>query len=69
MITREAARILHQECNVIGNVNTQYDDQYAQEGAKIGYSLNIRMPTKYEVRTGATLSAEDHVERSTPLAV
>lgn len=69
MITREAARILHQECNAIGNVNTQYDSQYANEGAKIGYTLNIRMPTKYEVRTGATLSAEDHVERSTPLTV
>lgn len=69
MITREAARILHQECNFLGNVNTQYDSQYAQEGAKIGYSLNIRMPSKYEVRTGATLSAEDHVERSTPLTV
>ena len=69
MITREAARILHQECNAITNVNTQYDDQYAQSGAKIGYTLNIRMPTKYEVRTGATLSAEDHVERSTPLTV
>ena len=69
MITREGARILHQECNALTNMNTQYDDQYAQEGAKIGYSLNIRMPTKYEVRTGATLSAEDHVERSTPLAV
>lgn len=69
MITREGARILHQECNAITNMNTQYDDQYAQEGAKIGYSLNIRMPAKYEVRTGATLSAEDHVERSTPLTV
>ena len=69
MITREAARILHQECNFLGNVNQQYDDQYAQEGAKIGYSLNVRMPSKYEVRTGATLAAEDHVERSTPLTV
>jgi hypothetical protein len=69
MITREAARILHQECNAITNVNTQYDSQYAQEGAKIGSTLNIRMPSKYEVRTGATLSAEDHVERSTPLVV
>lgn len=69
MITREAARILHQECNFIGNVNKQYDDRYAQDGAKIGYTLNVRMPSKYEVRTGATLSAEDHVERSTPLTV
>ena len=69
MITREACRRLHQSCNAITNMNTQYDDKYAQDGAKIGYTLNIRMPVKYNVRTGATLSADDHSERSTPLTV
>lgn len=67
MITREALRVLHQKCNFLGNVNRQYDDRFAQTGAKIGTSLNIRMPSKYSVRTGATLSAQDHIERSTPL--
>jgi len=69
MITREALRVLHQKCNFIGNVNRQYDDRFAQTGAKIGTSLNVRMPSKYTVRTGATLSAQDHIERSTPLTV
>lgn len=69
MITREMLRVLHQECNFIGNVNRQYDDRFAQSGAKIGTSLNIRMPSKYTVRTGASLSAQNHVERSTPLNV
>ena len=67
MITRESLRILHQKCNFIGNVNRQYDDRFAQTGAKIGTSLNVRMPAKYTVRTGASLSAQNHVERSTPL--
>jgi hypothetical protein len=67
MITREALRVLHQECNFIGNVNRQYDDRYAQSGAKIGTALNVRMPSKYNVRTGATISFDEHVERSTPL--
>lgn len=69
MITREALRVLHQKLNFVGNVNRQYDDRYAQSGAKIGTSLNIRMPAKYSVRTGATLTVQDHVERSTPLTV
>ena len=69
MITREALRVLHQKCNFLGGVNRQYDDRFAQTGAKIGTSLNIRMPPKYSVRTGATLSTQDHVERSTPLTV
>ncbi len=69
MITREALRVLHQQSNFIGGVNRQYDDRFAQSGAKIGTSLNVRMPSKYSVRTGATLSAEEHFERSTPLTV
>lgn len=69
MITREALRVLHQKCNFIGSVNRQYDDRFAQDGAKIGTTLNIRMPPKYSVRTGAAYSGQDHVERSTPLTV
>jgi hypothetical protein len=69
MITREAIRVLHAELSFLTNCNTQYDDRFAQSGAKIGTSLNIRMPSRYTVRTNATYSANDHVERSTPLAV
>ena len=69
MITRKALMVLHQQCNFIGNVNRQYDDKFANEGAKIGDSLNIRMPAKYVARKTATLAAQDHVSRSTPLNV
>jgi len=69
MITRKALMVLHQQCNFIGNVNRQYDSKFANEGAKIGDSLNIRMPAKYTVRETATLATQDHVSRSTPLNV
>ena len=69
MITRKALDVLHQKLNFVGNVNRQYDDRFAQSGAKIGTSLNIRQPSKYSVRTNATLAAQDHIERSTPLNV
>jgi hypothetical protein len=69
MITREALRVLHGKLSFIGSINRQYDSQFAKTGAKIGQSLNIRMPSKYTVRTNATLAAQDHVERSTPLTV
>ena len=68
-ITREALRVLHGKLSFVGNVNRQYDNRFAQSGAKIGTSLNIRMPPKYTVRTGATFAGQDHVERSTPLTV
>lgn len=69
MITREAARILHQEGTFLSNVNRQYSDQFAKPGAKIGAALNLRLPAKYTVRTSATYSGQDHVERSTPFTV
>ena len=50
-------------------MNRQYDDRFAQSGAKIGTTLNVRMPSRYSVRTNATLAAQDHIERSTPLTV
>ena len=68
-ITREGLRVLHQESNFIGNVNRQYDDRFAVDGAKIGTQLNIRMPPQYSVRTGATYSGQDQVDRSQPLYV
>ena len=69
MITREAARILHQEGTFLSNVNRQYSDQFAKTGAKIGTSVNLRLPARYSVRTGANLSGQDHVETSTPFTV
>lgn len=68
-ITREGLRILHGKLSFLSNVNKQYDNQFARSGAKIGTQLNIRMPSRYTVRSGATLSAQDHIERSTPLYV
>lgn len=68
-VTREALRILHQKLNFVGTVNRQYDDSYANDGAKIGDSLKIRLPNQYTVRTGATLSAQDTTESSVTLQV
>src|SRR6185312_2850182 len=73
IITREALRILHANLNFIGNVNKQYDDQFANAGAspsgKIGPSLTIRMPNQYTVRTGSVLQVQDTVETSQVLTV
>jgi len=73
VITREALRILHANLNFVGNINKQYDDQFANGGAspsgKIGPSLTIRMPNQFTVRTGANLSSQDVTETSQVLTV
>lgn len=69
IITREAARVLHQEGTFITNVNREYRDEFAKSGMKAGDTINMRLPSKYTVRTNATYASQDHFERSTPLAV
>ena len=69
IITKEALAILHQKLNFIGTINRQYDDQYAQAGAKIGSDLKIRLPNEFTVRTGASLSSQDVTEQSVTLSV
>lgn len=68
-VTREALRILHQKLNFIGTINRQYDDSFAQSGAKIGDSLKIRLPNQYTVRTGRVIDVQDTTESSVTLQV
>jgi hypothetical protein len=66
-VTRKALAILHQKLNFIGSINRQYDSSYAQEGAKIGDTLKIRLPNRYTVRTGPALQVQDTQENSVTL--
>lgn len=68
-VTREALRVLHEKLSFVGTVNRNYDNSFAQSGAKIGDSLKIRLPNQYAVRTGKTLNAQDTSETSTTLTV
>lgn len=67
VITREALRVLHSKLSFLGNVNKQYDDRFAQTGAKVGTSLNVRMPPKYTARKTSTFAAQEYVDRSVAL--
>lgn len=69
IITREAARVLHQGDNFLNSINMEYKDQFARTGAKAGTTIGMRLPSKYKARKTATFAGQDHVERSTPLAV
>ncbi|MFN8745133.1 MAG: P22 phage major capsid protein family protein [Phycisphaerales bacterium] len=68
-VTREALRVLHQKLNFVGSIVREYDDSFAQKGAKIGDTLKVRLPNQYVVRTGATLAAQDTNEASVELKV
>lgn len=69
MITNAQLEVIENNLTFAKGVNRNYDDQFAIDGAKIGDTLNIRKPARYVGRTGAALSLEDHVEKSTPLVL
>ena len=69
MITREALRVLHNNLVFVKGVNRQYNSEFAQAGAKIGSTVNIRKPNKYFVRTGQTMQVQQTTETYVPLAI
>jgi len=69
MITREAVRLWKNTNAFLQNIDTQYDDQFAQSGAKIGDTLRIRLPNDYTVRTGPVAQVQDTQEQSTTLTL
>ena len=69
MITRKALEILENNLVLTRNVNRQYDDSFAVEGAKIGSTLRIRLPDRALVTDGAALQVQDDNEQYTSLTV
>ncbi len=69
MITRKALQILENNLVITRNVNRQYDDSFAETGAKIGSTLRIRLPDRALVTDGAALQVQDDNEQYTTLTV
>lgn len=69
MITREAIRLWRNSNAFVRNIDMQYDDRFAQTGAKIGSQLQIRLPNDYIVRNGPNLAVQNTNETSIQLVV
>ena len=69
MITRKSLEILENNLVLTRNINRQYDDSFATQGAKIGSTLRIRLPDRALVTDGAALQVQDDNEQFTTLTV
>ena len=69
MITRKSLEILENNLVLSRNINKEYDDSFAVEGAKIGSTLRIRLPDRALVTDGAALQVQDDNEQYTTLTV
>lgn len=69
MITREAMLILENNCKMSRTINREYDGEFAQHGAKIGDTLNMRKPSRSMGGDGQEINIEAFVETSVPLVL
>jgi hypothetical protein len=69
MVTREILRALRQKLTFLGKVNREYDDSFAVSGAKIGSTVNVRVPQRGKVRHGRIMDANTPNDRTRPLTI
>ena len=68
-ITNEALMVLENELTFTGEVDRNYDDQFAVVGAKIGQTVNVRRPGRFVGAVGPQLVVEDLNETSVPVTL
>lgn len=68
-ITNEALMVLENELSFCGELNRDYNDQFAVAGAKVGNTVNVRRPGRFIGTTGPALNVEDFNETSVPVVL
>jgi hypothetical protein len=53
----------------IANVNRTYDDQYMQAGAKVGNTVNARLPQRFTVTDGQALQLQNIYDQTVPISL
>lgn len=69
LITREILSALRQKFTFLNRINMEYADEFAVTGAKIGSTVNIRVPTNAKVRNGRIMDAGNMVDKTVPLSI
>ena len=68
-ITNTTLKYLFNNSAFLGNVNTDYNDEFAKSGAKVGTTVNVRRPVRATVRSGAVANIQDVNETQVPITV
>ncbi len=68
-ITNESLVVLENELVIANRVERQYSAEFAQTGAKIGNTCNVRRPPRYKGTYGPPLNVEDTNETYIPVSL
>jgi hypothetical protein len=68
-VMKEIGRILVNNVKFAANVQRSYDDQYVKAGAKVGFTVNARLPQRYKVNKGAALNPQPVIDNIVPISL
>jgi hypothetical protein len=68
-VTKEVARGYTNEIKFISNVNRTYDDQYVQNGAKVGDTVQARLPQRFTATDGQALQLQNLYDQTVPITL
>ena len=68
-VLRKVARRLTNNAVFAGNVMREYDDEYKQRGVKMGDTVTLRLPQRYEVTVGAVMNPTPLTDQTVTLTI
>jgi P22 coat protein - gene protein 5 len=68
-VTKEVARGFVNKVVFLSNVNRTYDDQYKINGAKVGNTVNARLPQRFTVTDGQALQLQALYDQTVPITL
>jgi hypothetical protein len=66
---KEVLRGYNNEVKFVSNLNRTYDDQYVVAGAKVGYTVNARLPQRFTVTDGQAFQPQALFDQTVPITL
>ena len=66
---KEVGRGYENSLKFIANVNRTYSDEYVQAGAKVGNTVNYRLPQRWTVSDGQALEVQNILDQTVPISL
>jgi P22 coat protein - gene protein 5 len=68
-VTKEVARGFVNEVSFLSHVNRTYDDEYVINGAKVGNTVNARLPQRWTVSDGQAMVLQNILDQTVPITL
>ncbi len=68
-VTRDVAMFWKNSIKFAGSVNRSYDAAYAGHGAKVGYTVNARIPQRFQPVEGQALVQQAILNQTVPISI